>query len=116
MNSKHPIIIYIGQFGCQLGSHIIDIISAKRFSPFPTVDGFFSFIFVDTEPKVINSCINCPCYSRYVREQNKITGNGLASGNWKKAFESNQLVFSVLNQVRDEVFASQKDFCKHSSL
>lgn len=109
---KHPIVINIGQFGCQLGSHMINIASSKKFCPFLTKEGYLSFIFVDTEAKVINDCINRPCYSRYIKKENLIVGNGLASGNWLKASKSEKLICCVLQQVRDEVMKCHKEFCK----
>ena len=112
---KQPIIFFIGQFGCQLGSHIVKLVQSTRFCPFLTREGHFSCFFIDTEFKVIRN-LDEACFKRYIKKVNQIAGSGKASGNWIKASESEELLQNVLSHLRDEVFKCEKEFCKSKFL
>ena len=100
---KHPLLIFIGQCGCQVGSHLIDTLSGEPVHPFLSHEGKVAAIFVDIEHKVINVLKKIPAFQRLVERENVIFKRGCNAGSWAKGFHSPDMIERVMQAVRRKV-------------
>jgi len=93
------IFIFIGQFGCQVGSHIVEKLS-DDFHHLLNKDRYFPGIFVDGEKKVLKVIQSSGKMQQYVHERNYLYSN--KSSSWVKAFKDEEFMRKVIEKIQIE--------------